>query len=293
MRPCQDTKLTSVDYFNQGCLKECSRCHHSNPREPTPKSTFENSRSQNNFKFRTKCLADTKKIQQHRSQEKAQNLKISNWHNLMVSKTKNPKKLKKKKNAALLKAKISKAIPVRKRNKQIKNLVNYIDDPHPGIRKGKLTPYDLSIKKIKRYTPVQDLTKYEVQHMNQRKMGSTSRCLCSSTHSKGSNSSLNSKYWSSQHLKKLRNHYDHRTITEEGTRETCCKDSYLCMGSFEVPNSYERTLIPHDESHKLSLIKNKVEQTLNTYRSYCSNLQQEMAKLKHENIKLRNLMRLS
>ncbi len=61
------------------------------------------------------------------------------------------------------------------------------------------------------------------------------------------------------------------------------------MGSFEVPNYDERSLVP-DETHKLSLIKNKVEQTLNTYRSYCSNLQREMAKLKNENMKLRHLL---
>jgi hypothetical protein len=134
----------------------------------------------------------------------------------------------------------------------------------------KLAPYDMSMKQIKRYTPV-DYTvsgPIEVHHLTSLQVPGTSRRMYSSTNSKGSNSSGNSKYWSSQHIKYLRNNIGHKTITEEKTRETSCnKDSNLYLGSFEVPSQSQRFIID-DNSHMLTSVKNKVEYTLNSYKKY-------------------------
>jgi hypothetical protein len=128
----------------------------------------------------------------------------------------------------------------------------------------------MSLKKIKRYTPI-DYTisgPIEVHHLNSLQIPGTARCLCSSTNSKASNSSGNSKYWSSQHIKYLRNNMGHKTITEEGTRETSLnKDSNLYMGSFEVPSQRERYVVD-DHSHMLKTVKSQVEYTLNSYKKY-------------------------
>lgn len=84
--------------------------------------------------------------------------------------------------------------------------------------------------------------------------------------------------------------FETKTVTEEGTRETSWnKDSNLCLGSFEVIGYRDRMHF-WDESQGLHTIKDKVVQTLNSYRSYWTSLQKEMMKLKIENQKLKDML---
>lgn len=84
--------------------------------------------------------------------------------------------------------------------------------------------------------------------------------------------------------------FEVKTATEEGTRETSCnKDSNLYLGSFEIPG-YRDKMQYNEENQGLHGIKDRVVQTLNSYRSYWTNLQKEMMKLKLENQKLKDML---
>lgn len=88
----------------------------------------------------------------------------------------------------------------------------------------KIDQYNISMKKgIKRYTPVNYPVNstIEVKHLHSPELPGTARHLCSSTNSKGSigESSIATKYWSGSHPRHGPSKF-HKTITEEGTRET-------------------------------------------------------------------------
>jgi len=208
---------------------------------------------------------------------------------------------------AQLQSRITNSIPIKKNTavkpckveKQLKEITTSRETKLKSSKiQKKLAQYDMSMKQnIKRYTPVghQNKNTIEVHHLNSLHMPSTARHLCSSSNSKGSigESTSNSKFWNSHHTRHMRSKFGHKTVTEEATRETSCnKDSNAFLGSFELLSFKDRILV-QNESQKLDVVKGQVEKTLNTYRSYCSNLQQEMHKLKRENQRLKNILSTS